>query len=217
MEKPIETYWIKRLDALKEKLEANRFDVFIADNAVEAGKIVQQEILLKIGAKSVSWGGSKTLVETNLVGVFESNPDIKVVDAFEKNISREESIERRRQAFLVDLYLTGANAITEEGQLVNLDRTGNRVAALTFGPRHVVVFAGRNKIVPDLNAAMSRVKRFAAPVNAMRLGKKTPCVKTAFCDDCNGVDRVCVSWTITEKSQPRGRIKVVLINQELGY
>lgn len=217
MKKPIETYWTKRLNALKKKLEANRFDVFMADDADAAAQIVQQEIVSEIGAKSVSWGGSKTFEATNLADVFKGDPGMRVVDAFEKNISPEESIERRRQAFLVDLYLTGANALTEEGHLVNLDRTGNRVAALTFGPRHVVVFAGRNKIVPDLNGAMSRIKHFAAPVNAMRLGKKTPCVKTAFCDDCNGVDRVCVTWAITEKSQPRGRIKIILINRELGY
>ena len=201
----------------KKNLEKNHFEVFVAENAGEAGTIVENEILLKIAAKSVSWGGSKTLAATNLIEVFKGNPDLKVIDAFEKNISPEESIERRRQAFLTDLYLTGANAVTQAGQLVNLDRTGNRVAAMTFGPRHVVVLAGYNKIVPDLAAAMSRIKNFAAPVNAMRLDKETPCVKTGFCNDCSGNDRVCVTWTITEKSQPQNRIKVILINQELGY
>lgn len=217
MEQPMESYWEKRLAALKEALEANRFQVFVARDAGAAGRVVRQELLPGIGAKSVSWGGSKTLEATDLIEAFKNDPNMDVLDAFEKDVSDEESIERRRRAFLTDLYLTGTNAITEGGQLVNLDRTGNRVAALTFGPRHVVVLVGRNKIVPDLPAAMDRIKQIAAPVNAMRLGKKTPCAKTGFCNDCSGFDRLCVNWTITEKSLPVNRIKVILINQALGY
>ena len=93
---------------------------------------------------------------------------------------------------------------------------GNRVAALTFGPRHVLLFVGRNKIVPDLNSAMERIKDYAAPANVMRLDKKTPCAKTGRCEDCSATDRICNNWTITEKAFPRGRIKVILINQDLG-
>ena len=126
------------------------------------------------------------------------------------------SLERRRQALLADLFITGANAITEKGQLVNLDMYGNRVAGLTFGPKHVIVMAGRNKIVPDLQAAMNRIKAIAAPANTMRLDKKTPCVKTGVCQECKSPDRICNVWTITEKSFPKGRIKVILIDDELG-
>ena len=93
---------------------------------------------------------------------------------------------------------------------------GNRVGALTFGPKHVIVFVGRNKIVPDLDTAMWRIKDFAAPANAMRLDCKTPCVKTSECADCNSPGRICNSWTITEKSFPKGRVTVVLINEDLG-
>jgi hypothetical protein len=94
--------------------------------------------------------------------------------------------------------------------------TGNRVAGITFGPRHVVILVGRNKIVPDLEAAMVRIKEYAAPANAMRLDKKVPCVKTAVCEECNAPDRICNTWTITQKSFPKGRVKVVLINESLG-
>jgi hypothetical protein len=94
---------------------------------------------------------------------------------------------------------------------------GNRVAALTFGPRHVVVVVGRNKIVRDLDEAMQRIKTYAAPVNAIRHpGLKTPCVKTASCTDCNSPDRICNTWTITEKSFPKDRVKVILVNQDVG-
>jgi hypothetical protein len=129
----------------------------------------------------------------------------------------EEMWELRRQSLLVDLYLTGTNAVTEEGTLVNLDMYGNRVAAITFGPKYVVVFAGRNKIVSDLSDAMFRIKNYAAPVNAMRLDKKTPCVQSSYCEDCKSDNRICNIWTINEKSFPKGRIKIVLINEDLGF
>ncbi len=106
--------------------------------------------------------------------------------------------------------------MTEDGHLVNLDMTGNRVAALTFGPKKVVVFVGRNKIVADLESAMCRIKDYAAPANAMRLNYKTPCVKTSVCADCKSPSRICNTWTITEKSYPKKRVAVILINEELG-
>jgi hypothetical protein len=101
--------------------------------------------------------------------------------------------------------------------LVNLDMIGNRVAGLTFGPKNVVVIVGRNKIVHSLEDAFLRVKEYAAPVNTMRLDKKTPCVKTGRCEDCKSPDRICNTWTITEKSFPKGRVKVVLVNADMGF
>ena len=94
---------------------------------------------------------------------------------------------------------------------------GNRIAAITFGPRFVVILAGRNKIVCDLEEAMTRIKNYAAPVNAMRLDKKTPCVKTSYCEECQSPDRICNTWSITEKSFPKGRVKIILINEVLGF
>ena len=139
-----------------------------------------------------------------------------MLDTFDKKIPAEEMLERRRQALLVDLFITGTNAVTETGQLVNLDMIGNRIGALTFGPKWVIVLVGRNKIAADLDEAMFRVKNYAAPVNSMRLDKKTPCVKTSYCEECKSPDRICNTWTITEKSFPKGRVKVVLINEDLG-
>ena len=126
-------------------------------------------------------------------------------------------MERRRQSLLVDLYVSGTNAITESGNLVNLDMIGNRIAALTFGPKYVLVFIGRNKIVTDVQSAMDRVKQYAAPVNVMRLGKKSPCGKTGRCENCSSPDRICNTWTITEKSFPKNRVKIVLINEDMGF
>ena len=125
-------------------------------------------------------------------------------------------LERRRQALQADLFITGTPAVTETGQMENLDMIGNRIGALTFGPKWVIVLVGRNKIAADLDEAMFRVKNYVAPVNSMRLDKKTPCVKTSYCEECKSPDRICNTWTITEKSFPKGRVKVVLINEDLG-
>ncbi|MBW1698167.1 MAG: lactate utilization protein [Deltaproteobacteria bacterium] len=217
MEHPIENYWEKRLEALKNILETNNFEVHIADNRSAAKTVFWQDIFSKTDVRTVSWGGSMTFIATGLYDELKSRQDLVVLDTFDKSISREDATERRRQALLADMFITGTNAITESGQLVNLDMTGNRVAALVFGPKQVVILAGRNKIVPDLDEAMFRIKDYVAPVNAMRLDKKTPCVKTSYCEECKSTDRICNSWVITEKAFPKGRIKVILINENMGF
>ncbi|MDM8525067.1 lactate utilization protein [Desulfococcaceae bacterium HSG8] len=217
MKDPIENYWTNRLSSLKKTLEANNFEVFLAGSPDEAKKIALEEIIPKTGAGSVSWGGSITFTETGLYDALKGCADMKVIDTFDKNIPVEENLERRRQALLADLFITGTNAVTEAGQLVNLDMIGNRVAALTFGPKSVIVLVGRNKIVPDIEEAMFRIKDYAAPVNTMRLDKKTPCAKTGYCQECKSPDRICNVWSITEKSFPKGRIKVILINADMGF
>ena len=216
MDKSVENYWQKRLSDVKKALEDNNFEVFVADNAADASKIVQEEILPKTGAKTVSWGGSMTFIATGLYNSIKDNPNMEILDTFNKSLSGEEKIELRRRSLLVDLFITGTNAITEMGQLVNLDMIGNRIGGITFGPKHVVILVGRNKIVSDLEDAMYRIMNYVAPANAMRLDMKTPCVKTSRCEECKSPDRICNTWTITEKSFPKGRVKVVLINEDLG-
>ena len=157
-----------------------------------------------------------TFVASGLYDTLKDTPDMEVVDTFDKSLSNSEMIERKRASLLVDLFITGTNAITEDGQLVNLDMIGNRVGALTFGPKHVIVLVGRNKIVPEIEDAMARIKDLAAPANAIRLDKKTPCTKTAYCHECSSPNRICNTWTITEKSFPKHRVKIVLINEDLG-
>ncbi len=216
MEKPLEYYWNKRLADLKEALEDNNFEVYMAGDKAEAKRIVLEEIMPKLNAKSVSWGGSMTLLATGLYEALKAEPGLEVVDTFDKSISREENLERRRQALLVDLFITGTNAVTEDGVLVNLDMIGNRINAITFGPKSVILLVGRNKLVPDLEEAMDRIKNYVAPANAIRLDMQTPCAKTSYCEECKSPQRICNTWIITEKSFPKGRVKVVLINEDLG-
>ncbi len=216
MEKPVENWWRIRLEQVKEMLEKNRFTVFIADDVEAAHGIVMETIIPSENPHSVSWGGSMTHISTGLYNTLKDDGRFEILDTYARDLTPEESMERRRQSLMVDLFLTGTNAVTESGQLVNLDMIGNRVGAITFGPKSVVILVGRNKLVPDLEDAMIRIKRFVGPANAMRLDKKTPCTKTAVCEECSSTDRICNTWTITEKSFPKGRVKIILINKDLG-
>jgi L-lactate utilization protein LutB len=217
MEKPIDNYWKLRLADLKAALESNNFEVYLADDRQAAGRIVLEDIIPKLNAKSISWGGSMTFLSADgLYDKLKGNQAFEVLDTFDKSGTSEEMLERRRQALLVDLFITGTNAVTEIGQLVNLDMIGNRICALTFGPKWVILLIGRNKLVANLEEAMYRTKNYVAPANSMRLDKKTPCSKTSYCEECKSPDRICNTWTITEKSFPKGRVKVVLINEDLG-
>ncbi|XPV75441.1 MAG: lactate utilization protein [Desulfovibrio sp.] len=218
MPNPIEQYWNIKLEKVKEKLENNNFEAHIVDNAEEAHRLVMGKILTKYENATVSFGGSMSVVGA---GVYEalkkSGQPYNIIDTFDHTLPDEKKWELRRQALLSDVFITGTNALTEDGTLVNLDAFGNRVAALAFGPHNVVVIVGRNKVVADESEAIARIKDYAAPVNNIRLGRKTPCTKTASCHDCNSPDRICNVWTINEKSFPAGRIKVILVNDDLGF
>jgi L-lactate utilization protein LutB len=216
MDQPVTNYWKLRLTDVKAALKSNNFEVFLADNKEDAHKIVLEDIIPPLNARTVSWGGSVTVIDSGLYHHLRENSDLEVLDTLDKKVPQDEMIERRRQSLLVDLFITGTNAVTETGQLVNLDMIGNRIGALTFGPKWVIILVGRNKITADLDEAMFRIKNYAAPANSMRLDKKTPCVKTSYCEECKSPDRICNTWTITEKSFPKGRVKVVLINEDLG-
>jgi len=217
MKNPVDNYWHLKLESVKESLENNNFEVFIAQNAKEAKQIAMNDILPKLDIKSVSWGGSMSFVATGLFHELKDNPDIKVLNTFDRSLSTDEMMELRRQSLMVDLYITGTNAVTEQGHLVNLDMMGNRVAAIMWGPKTVLLVIGRNKITSDLEDAMFRIKNYAAPVNTMNLDKKTPCRKTGVCHDCDSPDRICNYWTITEKSFVKNRIKIILVNEDLGF
>jgi hypothetical protein len=217
MDKPIEHYWQLRIANLKTALEKNNFEVHLAPRSEDACRIVTEEILPAVNPASMSWGGSRTFVECGLYRQLREMAAIEVIDTYDTTLSDDAKMEQRRRALLVDLFFTSTNAVTEGGHLVNLDMIGNRIAGLTFGPRFVTVLVGRNKIVPDLESAWDRIKNYAAPVNTMRLKKKTPCQATSFCQDCNSPERICNTWSIMEKSFPKRRVKIILINEDLGF
>jgi len=214
---PVTTYWQGKLESVKQTLEGNKFAVWIAQDMESARSVFWDTIFPQVAPSSVSFGGSMTVVGSGLHEELLNRADLETIDTYDTSLTPEETIERRRRSLLVDLFITGTNAVTQEGHLVNLDGLGNRVAALTFGPKHVVLLIGRNKVVPGLSEAHSRIKDYAAPANTVRLEKNTPCAKSMQCEDCNSPERICNTWAITEKSFIPQRIKIILINQDLGF
>lgn len=202
------------LESVKSALESRKFKAYTVRDLTAAEKLIG-EIISETGAASVAWGGSMT-VEPFLNGIRERFRSGTIIDTQEQGVAWPEIYERRRQALLVDLFVTGANAITKEGEIVNCDAIGNRVGGLSFGPKSVIVIAGRNKITDDREAAIDRIKNHAAPLNARRLGFDTPCAKTGRCVDCRSASRICSLLTIQGWSNPEGRIHVILIDDDMG-
>ena len=159
MKNPVDNFWNLKLAAVKDSLENNNFEVFIAGTAKEAKELALNEIIPKLGIKTVSWGGSMSFVATGLFHELKDRTDLEVLNTFDKSLSPEEMMDLRRRSLLTDLFITGTNAVTESGQLVNLDMIGNRVAAIMWGPKNVLLIIGRNKICGDIEEAMVRIDR----------------------------------------------------------
>ena len=164
---------------------------------------------------TITWGGCKSAEEIGLIDAV-CRGNYKVLD---RNNAKtpEERTAIMKQAFTCDVFLTGTNAITETGELVNIDGIGNRVAAMTFGPESVIVIAGINKVVPTVMDAANRARNTAAPINAQRFDIKTPCKIDGTCHDCNSPDSICSYIVRTRRCKPNGRIKVILVGESLGF
>lgn len=184
----------------------------VADDAAEAAAVVCS--LIPEGS-TVGLGGSTTLADMGVPDALRSGP-WKLIDRY-RTSSWEETMARYREALDADVFVTGVNAITRAGQLVDMDSSGNRVAATIFGPRRVVVVAGANKIVEDLDAAFARIREIA-PLNCRRLGHKTPCAETGRCEDCMIPARMCNYVGIVNHGMKEpGRFHVVLVAEALGF
>jgi len=161
--------------------------------------------------------GSITTVNMGLWEELDNLSGVEVINPYQPGLPPEESLALRRKGMTADVMIASSNAVTLDGRLVNLDGMGNRVAAMTFGPHKVILVVGMNKVSPDLESAMARVKHYAGPVNAIRLGVNTPCVTTGLCTDCKSPQRICNMWSIIEGHMIKGRIHVKLIGESLGY
>jgi len=161
--------------------------------------------------------GSMTAGGMGLWEAIAALPGVSLIDPYQPDLSREEGLELRRQGLTADVMVAGTNAITLDGRLVNLDGMGNRVAAMAFGPRKVILVVGMNKVAPDLESAIARVKHHAAPINNIRYGLNNPCVETGLCSDCRSPQRICNMWSTIEGHMIKDRIHVKLIGENLGY
>lgn len=169
-----------------------------------------------VNGKKVAVGGSVTLNQLGIIDMLR-NSDVDFIDRYEEGLTREEVEQRFREAFFSDLFITSTNALTMDGCLYNVDGTGNRVAAMIYGPKEVIVIAGLNKICLNEQEAIDHIKNCSAPANAMRLHKKTPCTKMGKCIECHSPDRICSSYVKLGYQGKVNRIKVILVEDYLGY
>ena len=199
-----------KIEKTVKNLITKQFAVYVAETRKEAVDIVKD--LIPQGA-SVNLGGSQTLFELGLVDEL-SHMDIEFQNRYAENADVQKVF---RDAYHADIYLTSSNAITEDGILLNVDGNGNRVSAMIFGPKEVIVVVGINKLVKDIDAAIKRIYEIAAPMNNVRLNRNTPCTKTGICQQCDSPDSICASYVAIRRSQQDKRIKVVLVKENLGY
>lgn len=212
-ETPRNTYYENLANTIIKNLEKRQMEGFYARNVEEAEKKVFSYLT---DGCSVAFGGSMTLDETGLLTALHYDPNIRLIDRAAAK-SPEEVKKIYHDALNADYYLMSTNAITTDGELVNIDGTGNRVAALIYGPENVIILAGMNKVAANVEEAISRVHNVATPINCNRLHKNTPCAATGVCADCLSPDCICNQVVITRRSGVPGRIKVILIGDELGY
>ncbi|MHC6202311.1 lactate utilization protein [Breznakiellaceae bacterium SP9] len=209
---PIDLRYRKLGPKVVRALEARFFEAYYFDETQDA---VTQFWSLIPKTDTVSWGGSLTLSDLNLTQL-ASEKGYTVIDR-DKAATIEERNELQRQALSCGTFITGTNAISEDGQLVNIDGMGNRVAAMIYGPRQVIIVAGMNKVAKTLDDAMVRARTIAAPLNMQRFGdRQTPCAKYGSCGNCTSTDSICSFIVTTRLCRPAKRIKVILIGTDLG-
>lgn len=207
--------WVNecRINRTIEALKKNNMNGYLAKDKEEIINIIEN--LIDKG-DVVSCGGSMSLFETGIIEYLRSGK-YEFLDRYKEGLSGEDIGKIYRDSFFADAYFTSSNAITEEGELYNVDGNGNRVAAMLFGPKKVIVVVGVNKIVKDIDEAIKRNREIAAPANAKRLNKATPCAKVGHCMDCNSNERICNEYTIIKRQGNKDRIHVIFLNEELGY
>ncbi|MBO4907712.1 MAG: lactate utilization protein [Lachnospiraceae bacterium] len=190
-------------------LESRNMKGYYADNREDALRLALELIPEK---SSVTMGGAMSAHEIGLVEALKEG---------DYNFLDRDNAEDKRAAMLAaydaDFFLTSANAMTEDGVMVNIDGNSNRVSAIAQGPKHVLVIVGMNKVCPDVDTAMKRARNVAAPINAQRFGLNTPCAKTGSCMNCKSPDTICCQFLITRYSRHEGRIHVILVNDSLGF
>ncbi len=198
---------------IAEAFNKRHFEAYYCATKEEA-----KELALTLIPKDhvVSWGGAKTAAEAGLLDAVREG-GYSFIDRGEAK-SPEEMLEMTRQAMTCDTYIGGANALVANGQIVNIDGRGNRVAAMTYGPSNVIVLASMDKVMPDLDSAMARARSVAAPINVQRFPEKqTPCIKTGECADCLSEDSICNYFQVIRQCFPPKKIKVILIGESCGY
>lgn len=210
---PKQAYYQTQAQTIIKHLNTRRMKGYYCPTKEDAAKMAME---LTAPDTVVSFGGSMTLSECGIMDALKTRDDIRLID---RGLAKtpEEIKKAYRDSFYADTYFMSTNAITLDGQLVNVDGNGNRVAALIYGPDQVIIVAGMNKVTSTVEDAVRRVHNIASPPNCIRLNKKTPCASTGVCASCLGEDCICSQTVITRRSGIFERIKVLLVGEELGY
>lgn len=204
-------YFAKRGEILVNHLKNRHFDAYYCETKEQA---LQKALELIPVGSSVGWGGALSAQQIGLMDAVRAGE----YRPFDRDlcVNPEEREECMRNCLLSDVFITGANAISMDGQMVNIDGNGNRVAAIVYGPKEVIVIAGMNKVVDTLDAAITRARTVAAPMNQQRFQLPNPCTVTGTCADCKSQTCICNQILITRHCRPVGRIKFILVGEELG-
>lgn len=204
-------YYEKRGAILVKNLKSRHFDAYYCATKQEA--LAKALELIPEGA-TVGWGGVLSAHEIGLVEALNAG-NYRALDR-DKCATAEEKLQMAKEAMFADVFITGANALSMDGEMVNIDGTGNRVAAIVYGPKEVLVIAGMNKVCDTLEDAITRARTVAAPLNQQRFGLNNPCTATGTCADCKSETCICNQILITRHCRPVGRIKFILVGEELG-
>ena len=211
MSDPRKQYYEKRAQLLVKNLKARHFDAWYCAGKEEA---LEKALELVPEGSCVGWGGAMSAVQIGLIDSLKNGP-YQVIDRDATN-SPEERKAAMKKCLLTDVFVTGANAISMDGQMVNIDGMGNRVAAIVYGPETVLVIAGMNQVVDTLEDALRRARTVAAPMNKQRFPAETPCLTTGICADCRSPGCICNQILVTRNCNPPGRIKFILVGESLG-
>lgn len=213
MDENVKKIMNKKVERTIENLKKNHMPAYFVQDEQEAIEVIKT--ILSPG-DMVSMGGAMTMFETGIID-FLRNSDYHFMDRYAEGNTPEDIRDIYVKTFGADGFFTSSNAITEEGELYNVDGNGNRVAAMAYGPKKVIVVAGVNKIVRNIDEAIVRNREVAAPANALRLDQATPCAHTGKCSDCNSPDRICSTYITMRRQRIKDRIHVIIINKSLGY
>lgn len=205
-------YYEKRAQVLVKNLKSRHFEAYYCTDKAQA---LEKALELIPKGSSVGWGGAVSAEQIGLIDAVRSG-EYQTIDRA-KGKTPEEQKQIMKQCLQAEVFLTGANALSMDGQMVNIDGNGNRVAAIVYGPESVIVIAGMNKVVDTLEDAVTRARTVAAPINKQRFPNQTPCEVTGTCADCKAVDCICNQILITRHCRPVGRIKFVIVGEDLGF
>jgi len=213
MDKNMKWYIEKQVERTIKNLNSGNMEGYYIKNREQLFEKLED---LMAEGSTVGVGDSMTLFETGVIDFLRSGK-FNFLDKYKEGLGGNDKREIYIRNFSADTFICSTNAITENGELYNIDGNGSRVAPMIYGPKQVIIVAGINKIVKNLDEAEIRVRQYAAPIDAKRLNKDTPCTKLGYCVDCKSPSRICNDFVVIKGQFIKGRIKILILGEELGY